>query len=142
MALVSGKHPAYKLVDLCEMTGFTPRQIHEFRARGVLQAPIGRGRGSRYTDAHVDALRAIGPLAKAGVPAKRIAASVKANALPALGYPPGPESVLTERWTRVRIAHRIEIGVVAGGSEEQKNREILDHLVRETKRLLEAGEGK
>ena len=133
---VAAPQAPYTLHDVCEMSGFTARQIHEFRALGALKPPLGHGRGARYADEHVDALRAIRPLFEAGVSATRIAAKVKEGQ----GHPiPGglaSEEFFTERVTRVRIARRVEIAVSVGGSEDLDNRALLDHLIKETRQFL------
>lgn len=126
----------YKLHEVCEMTGFTARQIHEFRALGAIKPPIGRGRGARWADEHVDALRNLRPLFDAGVSAARIAAKVKEGP----GHPGtsglASEEFSSERVTRVRIARRVEIAVSMGGSQELDNRALLDHLVQEARKFL------
>ena len=125
----------YKLSEVCEMTGFTPRQIADLRKKGALAPPHGRSRGARYSDRHIDALRAIRELSGAGISRRRIASHLDAQ----LGSPqpalPGSGSVVTARWTRVTIDQQVEIAVMAGGSNDGRNRALLDHLVDEAKRF-------
>jgi DNA-binding transcriptional MerR regulator len=48
----------YDLKELSELTGVKPRTVHFYTQQGLLPRP-GTGRGTRYTQVHVDLLRII-----------------------------------------------------------------------------------
>ena len=126
----------YKLSELCEMTGFTQRQVADLRKKGALPPPNGRSKGARYSDKHIDALRAIRELSGAGISRKRIASYLGTQQRPLQPVLPVSGGVVTARWTRVTIDQQIEIGVMAGGSSDVRNRALLDHLVDEAQRFI------
>jgi DNA-binding transcriptional MerR regulator len=126
----------YKLAALCEMTGFTPRQVHELSHRGALPPPVGHARSAHYTDEHVDLLRKVRQWTVSGISVTRIVEHIRSSSTPPSSYPLDPDAVVTERWTRARIGQMVEIAVVMGGSEEQTNRELLGHLVEQAKVFL------
>lgn len=125
----------YSLAELCEMFDFTPRQLHDFRAKGALPPPDGTGRGARYTDVHVKRLQAIKPLVEAGISVSRISAryaSVDAEKPPHLQV---GDPVTSEQWERVRIDAGLELAMLVGGSLEGRRRELLGHLIEEARRF-------
>lgn len=132
----------YTLMDICEMTGVKPRQVHDLRNKGALHAPTGHGRGARYDDSHVDALRTIHKLLSAGISTARIAEHLKTTRAPRLPDAVAPAEVVTARWTRVSIRQELEIGVLSGGRTDERNRALLDHLVKEARGFLERWPGK
>ena len=42
----------YTTAQLAALTGITPRTVRLWRQKGLLPAPIGRGKGARFTDQH------------------------------------------------------------------------------------------
>lgn len=127
----------YSLADLCATFGFTPRQIHDFRSKGALQAPDGTGRGARYTEEHVQRLAAIKPLLEEGISVSRVAARFSPAPEHTAGGPheDPPSEMTTERWDRVRIGPDLEIGLSVGGALESLRGELLRALAQEAKRL-------
>lgn len=127
----------YSLADLCATFGFTPRQIHDFRSKGALQAPDGTGRGARYTEEHVQRLAAIKPLLEEGISVSRIAARFSHETGRAVGgsHEQLPSELTSERWDRVRIGPDLEIGLSVGGALEPLRGELLRALAQEAKRL-------
>lgn len=131
----------YGLSDLCEMFGFTARQVRDFRAKGALQPPEGVGRGAYYTDEHVKRLGAIKPLVEAGISVSRIAARYSAaeTSMPARGTT--GEEIMVERWDRVRVGPGLELAMLVGSGLENRRLELMRHLVSEAKRLLARRKG-
>jgi DNA-binding transcriptional MerR regulator len=129
----------YRLTEVCEMTGFTPRQIADLRSKGALTPPQGHGRSARYSDSHIDALRAVQNLSGAGISRKRIASHLVRQQDTTQPVPAAAGAVVTARWTRVTIDQQIEIAVMGGGSNDARNRALLDHLVQEAKRFVDKG---
>ncbi len=134
--ICESKMTQYRLSDVCDMTGFTPRQIADLRNKGALSPPLGHGRGARYSDSHIDALRAIRNLSGAGISRKRIASHLVRQQDTSQPVLAAPGAVVTARWTRVTIDQQIEVAVMAGGSSDARNRALLDHLVQEASRFL------
>lgn len=134
------EHPtgrrAYSLADLCEMFGFTARQVRDFRTKGALQPPEGVGRGAYYTDEHVKRLGTIKPLVEAGISVSRIAARYSSVESAASMHETATESVTAERWDRVRVGPELELALLVGSSLENRRDELLSHLVNEAKRFL------
>lgn len=126
----------YKLSEICDMTGFKPRQIADLRTKGALSPPQGHGRGARYSDSHVDALRVIRQLSGAGISRKRIASHLNTQQSFTSPAVPSPGAVMTARWTRVTIDQQVEVAVMAGGSNDERNHALLDHLVDEAQRFI------
>ena len=127
----------YSLADLCEMFGFTARQIHDFRAKGALQPPDGKGRGARYSDEHVQRLGAIKPLLENGISVARIAARyIPPSATRSLGDLPAPP--VSERWDRVRIGPDLEISFLVRGNLDRRRAQLIALMSREARRLLAA----
>lgn len=127
---------AYSLSDLCELFGFTARQVRDFRAKGALQPPEGVGRGAYYTDEHVKRLGAIKPLVEAGISVSRIAARYSSVESAASMHETASESVIAERWDRVHVGPGLELALLVGSSLENRRDELLSHLVNEAKRFL------
>ena len=49
--------PVYSLAELASLGGVTPRTLRFYLTEGLLPAPLGRGRGKHYDDAHLTRLR-------------------------------------------------------------------------------------
>lgn len=131
----------YSLSDLCEMFGFTARQVRDFRAKGALQPPEGVGRGAYYTREHVKRLEAIKPLIEAGISVARIAARYSATETSMPARRTTGEEVVVERWDRVRVGPGLELAMLVGSGLEDRRLELMRHLVSEAKRLLARREG-
>ncbi|MBN2443814.1 MAG: MerR family transcriptional regulator [Spirochaetales bacterium] len=58
----------YNIETLAKLTGLTRRTIRYYIQREILDPPLGSGRGSYYTDLHVEQLKKIKEWADQGVP--------------------------------------------------------------------------
>jgi DNA-binding transcriptional MerR regulator len=58
----------YNIETLAKMTGLTRRTIRYYVQRGLLDPPLGGGRGSFYTDEHLNRLKKIAEWTEQGVP--------------------------------------------------------------------------
>ena len=52
--------------DLADAAGLSRRAVRYYVQQGLLQPPLGRGRGRHYDRSHLDRLRRIGGLQQAG----------------------------------------------------------------------------
>lgn len=125
----------YSLAELCEMFDFTPRQLHDFRAKGALPPPDGSGRGARYMDVHVKRLGAIKPLIDSGISVSRIATRYSPAEVVPVPHQPVRDHVAAEKWERLRIEPGLELAMLVGGSLEERRRELFNHLIEEAKRF-------
>lgn len=62
----------YGIGELAELAGVSRRTVHFYVQQGLLEPPIGRGRGSHYTAAHLEQLRRVLLLQRQGMPLRRI----------------------------------------------------------------------
>jgi DNA-binding transcriptional MerR regulator len=62
----------YSIGDLAAAAGVSRRTLHFYVQRGLLQPPAGRGRGARYTDAHLARLLQIKTWQEQGMPLQEI----------------------------------------------------------------------
>jgi len=58
----------YNIETLAKLSGLTRRTIRYYVQRGLLKPPEGGGRGSYYTDKHLERLRKIQKWSEQGVP--------------------------------------------------------------------------
>ena len=91
----------YSIGELAALTGVTRRTIRFYVQKGLLQAPLGRGRGKHYDEAHLERILKIRELQKDGVQLDRMRQALEGEPLVAVEE---PERRLV---TRVRIAHGI-----------------------------------
>lgn len=124
----------YSLADLCGMFGFTARQIHDFRAKGALQSPVGSGRGARYTDEHVLRLGAIKPLLESGLSVSKIAGRYTSPVQG--GVREVPAEAESERWDRLRVSTDMDLAFCVRGGLERHRADLARALATEVKRLV------
>ena len=63
----------YSIGELAALTGVTRRTIRFYVQKGLLQSPLGRGRGRHYTEEHAERIMKIRALQKDGVPLDQMA---------------------------------------------------------------------
>ncbi len=88
----------YSIGELAALTGVTRRTIRFYVQKGLLQTPLGLGRGRHYTDEHLERILKIRDLQRDGVRLDRMRQAVKGAAAAPL------EDVERRLVTRVRIA--------------------------------------
>ncbi len=66
----------YRVDDLAQAAGMTVRNVRAYQERGLLPAPLRRGRTSWYDDSHLARLRLIGRLLERGYTSAHIAAFI------------------------------------------------------------------
>ena len=67
----------YTIEELAERAGMTPRNVRAYRTKGLLPAPVRRGRTAVYHDEHLRRLVDVQRLRDAGVPLGMIAHAVR-----------------------------------------------------------------
>lgn len=91
----------YSIGELAALTGVTRRTIRFYVQKGLLQSPLGRGRGKHYTEAHLERILSIRELQKDGVQLDQMRHALDGEAAPAI------EELERRLVTRVRIADGI-----------------------------------
>lgn len=150
----------YRLHELAQLTGVTPRTIRYYIAEGLLPRPEGNGPAAVYTTDHRDRLRLIGllkdryltlqeirerlaPLEPGAVSARLRAeeAAVSSRSAPTLagaGADPPAEADLPtapprEQWERIILADGVELHI---RGDRPRDPASLDALVRRVRELL------
>ena len=99
--------------ELADAAGLTRRAVRFYVQQGLLQSPLGRGRGRHYDQSHLDRLRRIGELQQAGhslEAIRRIVAGGEAEPLPEPDRRPRVRPLLSSGlWTRVELAEGVEL---------------------------------
>jgi DNA-binding transcriptional MerR regulator len=103
----------YSLDELASLTGLTRRTVRYYIQEGLVDRPIGAGRGAHYTPAHLEQLLEVRRWQQAGVSLEKIR-DLRAPdaALSALAARPVPGSV--EVRSHVIVADGVELVVDAG----------------------------
>lgn len=101
----SPSEPLYGIADLARLGGVSRRTVRYYVQRGLLPVPTGTGRGSHYTQAHLDQLVAVRTLQEQGVPLAEIAARLDAAGPVDGAVAQGPETPETDRPPAAAAAH-------------------------------------
>jgi DNA-binding transcriptional MerR regulator len=127
----------YTIDQICEMTGVPRRTVRYYVEEGLLESPIGRGRGGNYLDSHVERLRKIKSLQEQGWTLSSIERHLKTRSMEhALEVPSAVESSGQEKvdWFDT---HGIDRIVASAPEEEAETRSLqtaADTGVRRTVR--------
>lgn len=99
--------PGYSIGELAELGGVSRRTVRYYVQRGLLEAPAGAGRGSRYSQRHLDTLIRIRKLQEEGVPLSEVPARLSGKPAPALLA--APESAHFDTWMRLTVVDGVEL---------------------------------
>lgn len=140
--------PRFKLDELAERAGVSPRTVRYYVQRGLLPAPEFRGPDTAYGDDHLQRLRAIRVLQERHMPLDAIEATLASrspaeiariargkvpaavDATPLVSRSPAPSPApSTERVTRHTLAPGLELHVSDHASPEV--RALAEALLRE-----------
>ncbi len=99
--------PTYSIGELADLADVSRRTVRYYIQRGLLPVPEGAGRGSRYTQRHLDALIEIRRLQESGRPLPEIAARLEGQPWPEPA--PLPISGSLSVWTRIPLADGVEL---------------------------------
>ena len=127
----------YTIDQICEMTGVPRRTVRYYVEEGLLEPPIGRGRGGNYLDSHVERLRKIKSLQEQGWTLSSIERHLKTRSTAdALEISSAEGSSGQEKVGRFDI-HDIEPVVTPASGEVAESRSLqatTDNEVRRTVR--------
>ena len=154
------RQPKYSLLELAGLAGVAPRTVRYYLTERLVPAPLGRGRGRHYDDAHLNRLRKIryyqslgmeleairrlfenhyatGALDR-GEPPPMLAFEATAVEEPAF-VPALAAGVGATHWTRLELAPGFELHVA--GEHRLPPVAALGHLAAECRALFGIGEG-
>jgi DNA-binding transcriptional MerR regulator len=97
----------YNIEALAKMTGLTRRTIRYYVQRGLIDQPEGGGRGSYYTDRHLDTIEKIKKWSEQGVPLIHMKAMLEGKAIPV--HVDMSTGIRTESWERCSVGDGIEL---------------------------------
>ena len=125
----------YKLEQLAEAAGTTPRTVRYYVQRGLLPAPDFRGKDTVYTRSHLTILVAIRELSARHLPLDAIRVELERRARgeapsrPAIEPAPGPPAALTpmDRSSVWHLARGLSLHLSDDASPE--TRKLADHLL-------------
>ena len=102
--------------DLADRTGVSRRTVRFYVQRGIIDPPLGRGRGSYYTDHHVQQIHRVRSLQREGLSLERIDQIEEApTGTPGTGH----EQSL---WLRIPLAPGVNLEVEAGQGAPSQER--------------------
>jgi DNA-binding transcriptional MerR regulator len=140
----------YKLDELAEKAGASARTVRYYVQRGLLPAPIFRGKDTAYTREHLVRLKAIRKLQERFMPLDAIAAELAGKSLEELEKiggrtvaflgPPvpaphpyrAPSTIDVTQWSKWRLAPGLELALEDGAADEVRElAEEIQRLVRQ-----------
>jgi len=128
--------PLLSIGEIADRTGVSRRTVRYYVQRGLIDAPIGRGRGSGYSQAHVEQIERVLRLQREGVTLDTI------EQLPEGGdNAAAPQEAATPTIVlRIELQPgvRLEIDAAAG----MPRKEVMDELAAACRAVLEKGEAK
>jgi DNA-binding transcriptional MerR regulator len=144
----------YKLEELAEKAGTSARTVRYYVQRGLLPAPVFRGKDSAYSHEHVVRLRAIRRLQDRFLPLDAIQAELAGKSLEEIEEIAAGTSVATaaakavtdkdepresepERWQRFELLPGLELHVVEGASPRLMK--VVVELVKEIRERAKQG---
>ena len=97
----------YNIETLAKLAGLTRRTVRYYVQRGLLKPPAGGGRGSYYTEEHLQQLRKIQNWSEQGVPLIHMKDMLEGKEAPVqLDLPTG---IQTTTWVHSSLADGIEL---------------------------------
>jgi len=130
--------PGYTIGELARRGGVSRRTVRYYVQRELLPAPVGTGRGSRYTEGHLRTLIRIRELQEAGVPLAEIAGRLHGPPAPAPTRLAKPVTVPWSTWTRVVLGNGIELHLEG----RRLGPEQLRALSRAAQEIIDQGDEK
>ena len=132
-----------KLEELAKAVGISPRTVRYYVQRGLVPAPVFRGRDTEYDEEHELRLRAIRKLQDSFLPLDAIQAEIEHKSLAELrAIADGkrvpalprvlPAPVGEPRWQRWRLARGLELHLADDADDDVK--ELAEELRRRSRR--------
>jgi len=120
--------PLLTIGQLAEQTGVSRRTVRYYVQRGLIDPPVGRGRGSGYTAQHAAQIQRVIRLQREGLPLENIAE------LPADAAPIPPVVVQPQLIMRLPLADGVRLELDAGASVPDAK--TLDRLAEACRAIL------
>jgi DNA-binding transcriptional MerR regulator len=139
----------YTISELSEISGVNRRNIHFYVQQGLLPPPEGAGLAARYSDEHLQRLRAIPVLRNRGLRLDEIRSQLGSLGRDDLEkliahpppvppvrdtVPPQPPTPQAQALSRYVLAPGVELLVDAGA--QYRDRQAIEALIREARRLF------
>jgi DNA-binding transcriptional MerR regulator len=106
--------PTYGFEELCALVDLPARKIRYYIQMGLVDRPDGLNRGAKYLTRHVEQLLSIKKWQSAGLSLERIRELLHGEVD---DLPPKRQTAGTiEVWSRLQVAHGVELNVEAGAS--------------------------
>ena len=131
----------FSLDELCVLVGMNKRKIRYYIQKGLVERPVGTGKGAYYTHGHLEQLLAIRKWKEAGLTLERIqellfeSESVESERpVP----PPKPRKPgMLEVWSRLFIADGIELHIEPqrSGLTPEQVRALCKAILEQYKRI-------
>lgn len=110
--------PSYALDDLAARSELPARTVRYYIQLGLVDRPVGTGKGAHYTQQHLDQLLQVRKWQLAGLSLERIGELLRQGATPALDdrpLPPTPRRPGTvEVWSHLVVADGVELVLEPG----------------------------
>ena len=117
----------WKLPDLAEEVGVSPRTVRYYVQRGLLPAPVFRGKDTVYGDEHVQRLKAIRRLQEKFLPLDAIQVELERASGPELAKI-GEGAAVQPGWERHVLAPGVELHVKDEAGARRFARRILERI--------------
>ncbi len=104
----------YAIGDLAELGGVSRRTVRYYVQEGLLQAPLGVGRGNHYGPEHLERLLAVRAMQEAGRSLDEIRAALKGKPQPKAAILPDAAASARTLWRRIALAPGVELHVSSG----------------------------
>ncbi len=121
--------PKYSIGELARLGEVSRRTVRYYVQRGLLPAPAGTGRGSRYSQRHLNTLIRIRELQQAGVPLADISRRLLRRSNAAIDCT-RPTALPESTWTRIVLADGVELHLEGRGISPEQRR-ALSHAISE-----------
>jgi len=128
----------FSISEVAERTGVSTRTVRYYVQRGLIDPPLGRGRGSHYSDVHIAQINRVRRLQRDGVPLDAVGRLDEDSGAPGgiaePQYPP-PDVVF-----RIPLARGIRLELDAKARIPEPS--VIDALARVCGRILGEGDPK
>ena len=101
-----GDDKMYSIGELAQLVGESQRTIHYYIQLGLVHSPVGKGRGSRYSNEHLERILQIQSLKRDGLSLEQIKQYQEGDEIKS-----GDEQPLHQLPTRIRLAEGIHLEV-------------------------------
>ena len=122
----------FTIHELAEITGVSSRTVRFYVQRGLIDAPQGRGRGSAYTQQHVEQILRVRGLQREGLALQAIQQLPEDGTAPEV---PKASKYVPTLMLRIPLAPGIRLEIE--GSHRPPDAALVDRLAAACERILE-----